>query len=102
MLTLKRSGSKEVKPGEYVNYSFSNVGNNSNTYLDSFKWYDYIPTDYVRVESITTGIWNQNLNYNVYYKTNQSEKYILFKENLKSTQEYNLDFTELECDKGFL
>lgn len=97
---LKRNGSLEVKPGEYVDYTFSNIKNLSNTYLDNFKWYDYIPTDYVRLEKMTTGIWNQDLLYNVYYKTNESDKYILFKENLKTTQEYELDFTELEFNKG--
>ena len=78
---------------EKVNYTFSNVANNSNIYLENFKWYDYIPTDYIKLETMTTGTWNQDLTYNVYYKTNKSEDYILFRDNLSTKENYDLDFT---------
>jgi hypothetical protein len=93
---VDKEGTTEIKPGEKVNYTFSNVANNSNVYLDNFKWYDYIPTDYIRLETMTTGTWNQDLTYSVYYKTNKSEDYILFKEDLKTTENYDLDFTTIE------
>lgn len=93
---VDKEGTVEIKPGENVNYEFSNVANNSNIYLENFKWYDYIPTDYIRLETMTTGTWNQDLTYNVYYKTNKSEDYILFKENLKTTENYDLDFKTLQ------
>ena len=48
------------------------------------------------LEYMTTGTWNQELNYDVYYKTNKSEDYILFKENLSTNENYNLDFTTIE------
>ena len=96
---MRKNGSVEVKPGEEVNYTFTNVGNASNIYLENFKWYDYIPTDYVKLEKMTTGTWNQDLSYSVYYKTNMSEEYILFKENLQTTKNYELDFTQIEHSK---
>lgn len=92
---VDKEGTTEIKPGEQVNYKFSNICNNSNVYLENFKWYDYIPTDYIRLQTMTTGTWNQDLNYSVYYKTNKSEEYILFKENLNTKENYDLDFTEL-------
>lgn len=95
-VTIDKEGTTEIKPGEKVNYEFSNVGNASNVYLENFKWFDYIPTDYIRLETMTTGTWNQDLTYNVYYKTNKSNDYVLFKENLKTTENYNLDFTTIE------
>ncbi|MCI8344574.1 MAG: hypothetical protein HFJ42_01090 [Clostridia bacterium] len=95
-VTVDKEGTTEIKPGEKVNYEFSNVGNASNVYLENFKWFDYIPTDYIRLETMTTGIWNQDLTYSVYYKTNKSDNYILFKENLKTTENYDLDFTTIE------
>lgn len=95
-VTVDKEGTTEIKPGEKVNYEFSNVGNASNVYLENFKWYDYIPTDYIRLETMTTGTWNQDLTYNVYYKTNKSDDYILFKENLSTKENYNLDFTTVE------
>ena len=90
---VDKEGTVEIKPGEDVNYTFTNVANNSNIYLDNFKWYDYIPTDYIRLQKMTTGTWNQDLTYKVYYKTNKSEDYILFKDNLNTQENYNLDFT---------
>lgn len=95
-VTVDKKGTTEIKPGEKVNYEFSNVGNASNVYLENFKWFDYIPTDYIRLETMTTGTWNQDLTYNVYYKTNKSNDYVLFKENLKTTENYDLDFTTIE------
>ena len=93
---VEKSGTVEIKPGDKVDYTFSNVANNSNVYLEDFKWIDYIPTDYIRLETMTTGTWNQDLTYDVYYKTNKSEEYILFQEDLSTKEEYNLDFTTLK------
>lgn len=95
-VTVDKEGTTEIKTGEEVNYKFSNVGNASNVYLENFKWFDYIPTDYIRLETMTTGTWNQDLTYNVYYKTNKSDDYVLFKENLKTTENYDLDFTTIK------
>ena len=95
-VTVDKEGTTEIRPGEQVHYEFSNVGNSSNVYLENFKWYDYIPTDFVRIEKMTTGTWNQDLKYSVYYKTNKSEDYILFKENLNTNENYELDFTTVE------
>lgn len=93
---VDKIGDTEVKPGEIVNYAFMNVANASNVYLDNFKWFDYIPTDYIRLQSMTTGTWNQDLKYAVYYKTNKSEDYILFKDNLSTNENYTLDFTTIK------
>ncbi len=95
-VTVDKEGTSEIKPGEKVDYSFKNVGNASNIYLENFKWFDYIPTDYVRLERMTTGTWNQDLVYDVYYKTNKSEEYILFREKLSTNENYDLDFTTIE------
>lgn len=93
---VDKTGTIEIKPGEMVDYEFSNIANNSNIYLDNFKWYDYIPVDYIRLQNMTTGTWNQDLTYSVYYKTNKSKDYILFKENLSTQENYDLDFTKVQ------
>lgn len=95
-VTVDKEGDIETKPNEIVNYTFSNIANASNTYLDSFKWFDYIPTDCTRIENMTTGTWNQDLIYNIYYKTNKSEEYTLYQEDLSTKENYDLDFTTLE------
>ena len=96
---VDKEGTTEIKPGDKVNYTFKNVANNSNVYLENFKWYDFIPTDYIRLEKMTTGTWNQDLQYDIYYKTNKSEDYILFQENLNTTEDHELDFTTVELSE---
>ncbi len=93
---VDKEGPTEAKPKEIIEYNFSNIKNCSNVYLEDFRWYDYLPTDYVRLEKVSTGTWNQDLIYNVYYKTNLSEEYILFKEGLSTKENYELDFKNLE------
>ena len=97
---VDKSGDIEVRPDELVNYTFSNIANNSNIYLDNFKWFDYIPTDYVRVQTGTTGTFNQNLIYSIYYKTNITDDYILFKGNLSTLENYSLDFNQILLDEN--
>ena len=97
---VDKKGTVEIKPGEDVNYTFSNVANNSNVYLENFKWFDYIPTDYIRLQKITTGTWNQDLKYSVYYKTNKTDDYVLFKEDLSSMEDHELDFSTVELSDG--
>lgn len=97
-VNIEKEGTIETKPNEIVDYTFYNIENKSNIYLEQFKWIDYIPTDYIRLETMTTGTWNQDLKYNVYYKTNKSGEYILFKEDLDTKENYNLDFREIQLD----
>ena len=40
------------------------------------------------------------LKLNVYYKTNNSDDYVLFRENLSTKENYNLDFTSLEFSEN--
>ena len=96
---VDKEGPTETKSNEIIEYNFSNIKNCSNVYLEDFRWYDYLPTDYVRLKGVSTGTWNQDLNYNVYYKTNLSDEYILFKENLSTKENYDLDFNELELEE---
>lgn len=88
---VEKEGTVETKPNEEVEYTFKNIANTSNTFLDSFKWYEYLPTDYIKLEEIQTGTWNQDLNYDIYIKTNKSDKYILFKEDLNSKINHKID-----------
>ena len=96
---VDKEGTTEIQPGDNVNYTFSNVANNSNVYLENFKWFDTIPTDYIRLQRMRTGTWNQDLKYDVYYKTNKSEDYILFQEDLSTLENHELDFTTIGLDE---
>lgn len=97
-VTVDKEGDIETKPNEIVNYTFSNIANESNTYLDTFKWFDYIPTDSVRIEKVTTGTWNEELQYKIYYKTNKTDEYILYKDNLNTKENYEIDFLNIDLE----
>lgn len=94
-VNIDKKGDLETKPNKIVHYTFSNISNESNTYLDSFKWFDYIPINSTRIEKITTGTWNQDLLYKIYYKTNKSDNYILYKDNLSTKENYEINFLNL-------
>ncbi len=91
---VEKEGTVETKPNEQVEYVFKNIANTSNIFLDSFKWYDYLPTDYIKLETIETGTWNQDIEYDIYVKTNKSDDYILFKEDLDSKVNYKFDMED--------
>lgn len=96
---VEKKGTIEIRPGEKVNYTFSNIMNKSNVQLDDFQWIDYIPTEYIRLQKMSTGTWIQDIKYNVYYKTNKSDEYILYEKDLSSKKNYELDFSLIELSE---
>lgn len=93
---IQKNGFIETQSKDDIFYNFKNIKNNSNVPLDNFTWSDHLPTDAVRINRLYTGTWNEDLKYDVYYKTNKSEEYILFKENLSTQKIYELDFKKLK------
>ena len=53
--SIKKTGNYTVDAGDNMRYDITNVANQSNVPLDNFFWHDRIPTDAVRVGTITTG-----------------------------------------------
>ena len=96
---IQKNGFIETQSKDNIFYNFKNIKNNSNVPLDTFIWSDHLPTDAVRIDKLYTGTWNEELEYNVYYKTNKSEDYILFKENLNTQTIYELNFKELKLQE---
>ena len=92
---VNKSGYKETQKNDIIKYDFWNIANNSNTYLDSFKWIDYLPTDYIRLNEIITGTWNQDINYSITYKTNLNNESRLLADNLNYKENYKIDCTTI-------
>ena len=92
---IEKKGFVETQSKDNIFYNFSNIKNNSNVPLDNFTWQDTLATNAVRIDKIYTGTWNEELEYSVYYKTNKSEDYILFKDKLNTQKIYELNFKEL-------
>lgn len=95
-IEIDKKGFIETQSKDNIYYTFSNIQNKSNVELDNFTWEDNLPTEALRIDKIYTGTWSQDLEYAVYYKTNLSEEYVLFKESLNTQQVYELDFNSVE------
>lgn len=97
---VNKSGYKETQKNDIIKYDFWNIANNSNTYLDSFKWIDYLPTDYIRLNEIITGTWNQDINYSITYKTNLNSESRILVDNLSSKENYKINCLNIGLQEG--
>ena len=88
-VTIKKTGNREVQPGQVMSYDFSGISNTSNVALNNFFWHDRIPTDATRALSISTGTYNQRLYYKVTFKTNLND-YRTLASNLLTSNNYSL------------
>ncbi|MBQ9658236.1 MAG: Cys-Gln thioester bond-forming surface protein [Clostridia bacterium] len=95
-VSIEKQGPEQAEKNQEIEYKF-NIKNTGNTYLDNFTWYEYLPTDYVRISGFVTGTYNQELNYNLYYKTNKND-FRLFQENLNSKESKFIDFSEISLE----
>jgi len=95
-LDVEIFGQDVAEKNEEIKYEFE-IKNKSNTKLDNFTWKEYIPYEDSKVTKMVTGIYNENLEYKIYYKTNQND-YRLFKNANSSTSEY-LSFDELKLSE---
>ena len=93
---INKKGFIETQSKDNIYYTFKDIQNKSNVELDNFTWEDNLPTEALRIDKIYTGTWSQELEYEVYYKTNLSDDYILFKDKLNTQKVYELDFNTLE------
>ena len=90
-VSIQKTGYYEVMAGQNIRYTFSGIGNNSNTALTSFYWRDTLPAE-VRLAKITTGTYDAAGSYKIVYKTNLSNgEYRVLADNLNTQQNYVLD-----------
>lgn len=86
--SIKKTGNYTVEAGDNMRYDITSVANQSNVPLDNFFWHDRLPTDAVRVGTITTGTYNARVWYKITYKTNKNG-YRTLADNLLSTNRYS-------------
>ncbi len=95
-LETTKTGIEQTTRNQEIKYDCT-VKNTGNVRLDDFTWHDYIPFDYIKPTKIVTGIYNQALKYSIYYKTNKKD-YTLLKDELDSTVNNYIDFTNIEFE----
>ena len=100
-IDVEKSGTEKAEIGGKIEYDIS-VRNTGNTKLDNFIMQDIFPSNSIKVTSIKTGTYNQDLKYNIYYKTNLSVDYVLLMEDLNSKENYEINFEKELAENEFL
>lgn len=99
-IDVEKTGLIQAQAGDEIRYDFNVVANNSNVAVDDFTMIDNLPYEYIEMKKLFTGIYSHELTFNVLYKTNLTEDYVLLKENLNSKVNNFVDFEEIELQKG--
>jgi len=95
-VTVEKRGNVEALPGDLIRYDLSNISNSSNISLNEFYLHDQLPTDAVRLETLATGTWSERLTYRVTYRTNLKKEYRVWRGNLLTTVNHELDVSDLK------
>lgn len=98
-VNINKNSKNSVKSNEEVDYEFE-IMNSGETNLVDFTWYDILPSEYAKITKISTGTYNQDLIYNVCYKTNQKDVYMIAKADLKTTENNYIDLSNIHLEKG--
>lgn len=93
IVNIEKTGQQFAEKNEEIKYEFD-IQNMSNTELNNFIWKDYIPYEKSKITKMITGIYNKELEYEIYYKTNLND-YKLFKKVNSFKSEY-LTFESLK------
>ncbi len=97
-VTITKTGVKEVLAGDQMTYRFK-IANTSNVDLESFFWHDKLPYDITSATALTTGTYNQRLNYRILYRTNYND-YRVLASNLLTTNSYSFRLNALTLSSG--
>lgn len=98
-VNINKTCKNSVKSNEEVDYEFE-IMNSGETELTEFIWYDILPNEYAKITKISTGTYNQELIYNVCYKTNQKDVYMIAKADLKTTENNYIDLSNIHLEEG--
>lgn len=99
VVDVEKNGPTQAKQGDIITYDFNHVGNFSNVPISDFIFGDKLPRQ-VRIQSITTGTWNEELTYKIQYITNQNTNWAYIREDYNTNENYTVDFTNLNLQDG--
>ena len=99
VVDVEKNGPTQAKQGDIITYDFNHVGNFSNVPISNFVFGDKLPRQ-VRLQSLTTGTWNEELTYKIQYITNQNTNWAYIGEDYNTNENYTVDFTNLNLQDG--
>ena len=91
---VKKLGPEIAKINNEVRYDFD-IKNIGNVALSNFTWYDFLPYEKSKITKISTGTYNQEIIYNIYYKTNKKADYMVLAQNLNSNKNNFIDVSNI-------
>ena len=97
-IEINKKGKGIINSGEEIKYKFE-IKNVGNTDLKDFTWYDMLPTEYAKIIGIKTGIYNENINYGIYYKTNKKNEYMVINKEVNSKENKYIDLSKIHLEK---
>ena len=100
-IDVEKNGPDKAEVGGKIEYDIS-IRNTGNTKLDNFTMTDVLPYKFIKVNKFKTGTYNQDVKYNLYYKSNLSGDYILLMEDLNSKENYEINFDEELAQNEYL
>lgn len=100
-IDIEKNGPDKAEIGSKIEYDIS-IRNTGNTKLDNFTMTDVLPYKFIKVNKFKTGTYNQDVKYNLYYKSNLSGDYILLMEDLNSKENYEINFDEELAQNEYL
>ena len=86
-VSITKRGYYQVMAGGDIEYTFSDIANDSNVALESFYWKDTLSKDF-RIQTIQTGTYNQKQTYKIVYRTNLNSTYRSIADNLSTKKNY--------------
>ena len=87
-----------INSSDEISYGVK-VKNKGNTIIEDAKYYNIIDIEKVNVVKMYTGTYNAELNFNVYYRTNKNNEYILLEEELSSTVNNLIEFDKIKLEE---
>ena len=89
-VSIRKTGNNEAMSGDVIPYTIREIRNTSTVPLTDFYWRDTLPVDAVRLTKITTGTYNQALQYKIIATTNKGDTRVIA-DNLSTTRNNVID-----------
>lgn len=95
---INKKGPSLAYANQEIRYDFE-IRNTGNVKLNDFTWYEFLPFEYGKATRISTGTYNQELSYNVYYRTNKKPEYLVLAENLSTKVNNYIDLEKIYLEE---
>ena len=98
-IDIEKSGPEIASVNQEIKYDFE-IRNTGNVEVNDFTWYDFLPYKQAKITKISTGTYNQDINYSIYYKTNKKDEYMVLQKDLNSKVNNYVDVSKVYLEEN--